>query len=76
MAFSDHDLMLVAMTALYSTEQFPRATEKWEDMSESEKMWAKWKSLYKAAKAKEKVRLQATCGKDQFGAAHYSGKAT
>ena len=28
MAFSDHNLMLVAMAALYSTEQFPRATEK------------------------------------------------
>ena len=74
MAFSDHDLMLVAMTALYSTEQFPRATEKWEDMSKSDKTWAKWKSFYKAAEAKEKVHLQATGGKDQFGAAHYSGK--
>ena len=40
MAFSDHDLMLVAMAALYGTEQFPRATEKWEDMHESEKTWA------------------------------------
>ena len=28
MAFSDHDLMLVAMTALYGTDQFPCATEK------------------------------------------------
>ena len=28
-AFTDHDLMLVAMTAFYSTEQFPRATKKW-----------------------------------------------
>ena len=73
-AFMDHDLMLVTMPALYSTEQFPRATEKWEDMSESEKTWAKWKSLYKSAEAKEKVRLQATGGKDQFGVAHYSGK--
>ena len=62
MAFSDHNLMLVAMTALYSTEQFPRATEKWVDMHESEKTWAAWKSLYKAAEAKEKVRLQATGG--------------
>ena len=39
-AFTDHDLMLVAMTALYSTDQFPRATEKWEDMSESVRTWA------------------------------------
>ena len=30
--------------------------------------------MYKSAEAKEKVRLQATGGKDQFGAAHYSGK--
>ena len=44
-AFTDHNLMLVAMTALYSTEQFPRATEKWEDMSESTRTWAKWKDL-------------------------------
>ena len=62
------------MPALYSTKQFPRATEKWEDMSESARTWAGWKSLYKSAEAKEKVRLQATGGKDQFGEAHYSGK--
>ena len=74
MAFSDQNLMLVAIAALYSTEQFPRATEKWEDMHESEKTWAAWKKLYKAAEAKEKVRLRATGGKDQFGAAHLSGK--
>ena len=30
--------------------------------------------MYKSAEAKEKVRLQATGGKDQFGAAHLSGK--
>ena len=74
MAFTDHDLMLVDMMVLYSTEQFPRATEKWEDMQESEKTWAAWKELYKSAEAKEKVRMQATGGKDQFGAAHLSGK--
>ena len=30
--------------------------------------------MYKSAEAKEKVRIQATGGKDQFGAAHLSGK--
>ena len=30
--------------------------------------------MYKAAEAKEKVCLQATGGKDQFGASHFSGK--
>ena len=74
MAFTDTDLMLVAMTALYSTEQFPRATEKWEDMDESKKTWGAWKTLYKVAEAKEKVRIQAAGGKDQFGAAHLSGE--
>ena len=74
MAFTDHDLMLVAMTALYSIEQFPRATEKWEDMDKSKKTWGAWKELYKSAEAKEKVRIQATGGKDQFGVAHSSGK--
>ena len=43
-------------------------------MNESARTWAGWKSLYKSVEAKEKVCLQATGGKDQFGAAHYSSK--
>ena len=32
-AFSEHNLMLVAVWALFSTQKFPRATKKWEDLS-------------------------------------------
>ena len=31
-AFTDHDLMHVAVWALFVTQQFTRATEKWEDV--------------------------------------------
>ena len=33
-------------------------------------MWAKWKKLYKEEEALERVRVLATNGQDQFGAAH------
>ena len=36
-------------------------------------MWAKWKDLYKTTEASKRVRMQATDGKDQFGAAHHYG---
>ena len=32
-AFTEDNLMLVAVQALFTTQQFPRATEKWEDLS-------------------------------------------
>ena len=39
-----------------------------------ERKWAKWKDLYNTAEAREKVWMQATDGKDQFGVAHHTGK--
>ena len=72
--FTEHNLMLVAVWALFATQQFPRAIEKWEDFSVGGRTWAKWKDLYKTAEAREKVQMQATNGKDPFGAAHHAGK--
>ena len=36
--------------------------------------WTKWKDFYKTVDAREKVRMQATDGKDQFRADHHAGK--
>ena len=36
-AFTEHNLMLVAVRALFTTQQFPSAIEKWEDLTANEK---------------------------------------
>ena len=69
-AFSNTYLVMVATSAMLSTQQFETTNEKWEDLLPEEKTWALWKKMYKSAESKAKVRHIATGGKDQFGAAH------
>jgi hypothetical protein len=44
--------------------------DKWDALEPSEQTWATWKKMFKYAEKEEKIRKQATGGKDQFGAAH------
>jgi hypothetical protein len=69
-AFSDHNLIIIATSAMLSTQQYEPTNQKWEDLEEDKKTWARWKKMYKSAEAKAKVRHIATGGNDQFGAAH------
>ena len=69
-AIMDHFLMVVATAAMLGSQRLPRADWKWQDLPKAEKTWAKWKKLYKEEEALERVRVLATDGQDQFGAAH------
>ena len=49
-AFTEHNLMLVAVNALLATHQFPRTTEEWEDLDARDRMWVKWKQFVRTPK--------------------------
>eukprot|EP00957_Ditylum_brightwellii_P043633 3307584-Ditylum_brightwellii.AAC.1 len=55
---------------MLGSQRLPRADWKWQDLRKSDKTWAHWKRLYKEEEALERVRVLATDGQDQFGAAH------
>ena len=52
---------------MITTERYPRINDNWEDQDEDPKKWADWKTSYKRAHAKARVKLQATEGSDKFG---------
>ena len=67
---TDETLLLLASTAMLTSERFPRANDNWEDRAERDKTWATWKLLYKQAHTKARVKAQATNGSVKFGAAN------
>ena len=52
---------------MLSTQQYEPTNQKWEDLEDDEKTWARWKKMYKSVEAKAKVRHIAAGRKDQFG---------
>ena len=64
---TDATLLLIASTAMLRTQQFPRVNDKWEDLSRTGKTWSRWKTMYKQAQAKARVKKLAAEGQDQFG---------
>ena len=67
---ADETLLLFASTVMLTSERFPRANGDREDRSKRDKKWATWKSAYKQAHAKARVKAQATDGSVKFGAAN------
>ena len=67
---ADKTLLLFASTDMLTSERFPRANDDWEDRAESDKTWAKWKTAYKQAHAKARVKSQANDSSIKFGAAN------
>ena len=57
---------------MLTTERYNWANKDWEDQSEDQKIWANWKTSYKKAHAKTRVKTQASEGSDKFGAANAS----
>ena len=53
---ADETLLIFASTAVLTSECFPRANGDWEDRAERYKTWANWKSAYKQAHAKARVK--------------------
>ena len=69
-AFTDNYLMQVATAAMLKTQRYTSTMDKWDALAPHEQIWSTWKTMFKDAENKEKIRMQATGGKDQFGAAH------
>ena len=57
---------------MLTTERYPWANEDWEDQVKDQKTWADWKTSYKKARAKARVKAQAAKGFDKFGATNAS----
>ena len=67
---SDETFPLFAITAMLTTEQYPRTNDDWEDKSEEQKTCAGWKTSYKRVHAKVYIKAQATEGSYKFGSAN------
>ena len=67
---ADETLLLFASTAMLTSERFLRANDDWEEHVERDKTWSKWKTDYKQAHAKDRVKAQANDGSVKVGAAN------
>ena len=64
---ADETLLLFASTAMLMSERFLRANDDWEERAERDKTWSKWKTTYKRAHTKARVKGQANDGSIKFG---------
>ena len=55
---------------MLTSERFPQANDDWEDRAERNKIWANWKTAYKQAHAKARVKALSNYGSVKFGAAN------
>ena len=55
---------------MLTTKRYSQANNNWGDIYEEEKTWTHWKTCYKKAHAKARVKAQAAKGADKFGAAN------
>ena len=67
---ADETLLLFTSTVMITTESYPQANDDWEDIAKDEKTWDHWKTCYKKAHAKARIKAQADKGTDKFGAAN------
>ena len=66
---ADGTLLLIASTSILKLQRFPRANEKWEDLTKDTQAWEVWQVLYKDAHTKARIKKSAIKG-DQFVADH------
>ena len=59
---------------MLTSKRFPRANNDWEERAERNKTWSQWKTEYKRAHAKARVKAQANNGSVKFGAANSSAR--
>lgn len=62
---SDTMLVNIATRAMLSSERHPRTNDDWENLSKTERTWPKWKTMYRDADNKAKVKKKARGA--QFG---------
>ena len=53
---TDATLLLIATNTMFKTGAHPCTTDKWEDLDVSAQTWNTWKTAYKTADMKERVR--------------------
>ena len=61
----DSMMVNIATKVMLSTERFSKANNDWEDLPKKERTWAKWKTMYRDADNKTKVKKKARGA--QFG---------
>ena len=71
---ADETLLLFSSTAMLTSERFPRANNDWEERAERDKTWTQWRSAYKRAHTKARVKAHANDGSVKFGAANSSAR--
>ena len=49
---ADSTLLLIASTSILKSQRYPRANEKWEDITKDAQTWEAWKVLYKDSHSK------------------------
>ena len=67
---ADKTLLLFTSTSMLTSERFPRANDDREERAERDKTWPQWKSAYKRAHAKARVKSQANNDSVKSGAAN------
>ena len=67
---SDETLLLFVSTAMLTTEQYPRINNDWEDQAKEQNIWDDWKTSYKRAHSKARVKEESAEGLDKLGAAN------
>jgi hypothetical protein len=60
-------MLVIATSAFLKDNRFPRTSEDWEDLPSADKTWVAWKTMYKAAQGRERVRVKAAGGANAFG---------
>ena len=71
---ADETLPLFSSTAMLTSERFPRANDDWGERAERDKTWPQWKSAYKRAHVKARVKAQANDVSVKFGAANSAAR--
>ena len=70
----DKNIILFANNAMVKTERYSITNDDWKYQAEANKTCADWKTVYKKAHAKARVKAQATEGSDKFGAANATAR--
>ena len=68
----DETLLLFVSTTMLTSKRFLRTNNNWEELVECDKTWSQWKTAYKRAHAKARVKAQANNDSVKFGAANSS----
>ena len=64
---TDPTLLNFAANAMLRTDRFPWANEIWEELPGANRIWTRWKEIYRKSDIAEKFEKTAQGGQDHFG---------